>query len=154
MSDLILKPKMNQFIHKREKGFSLAEAMMATVILGIAASGVLLPFTSGAAVQAEGTNRTLAAYLANNLVEKIAATDFDQIVSIYDGYSESKGHLEMFSGSEYSDNSCANFSISSACQYVYLPQQSGISGPDFILVNVNVYYSGRELIQLNRLVSR
>ena len=38
----------------RQRGFTLAEAMLATVVLGIAAAGILLPFTSGATVQAEG----------------------------------------------------------------------------------------------------
>ena len=43
---------------------------MATVVLGIAAAGVLLPFVSGAAVQAEGAHRTLAAKLASDLMEE------------------------------------------------------------------------------------
>ena len=42
------------------RGFTLAEAMIAVMVLGIAAASVLLPFVSGAAVRAEGINRTLA----------------------------------------------------------------------------------------------
>ncbi len=42
------------------RGFTLAEAMMATVVLGIAAAGVLLPFASGAGVRAEGAHEHLA----------------------------------------------------------------------------------------------
>ena len=53
---------------RTNKGFSLAEAVMAVVVLGIAAAGILLPFTSGAAVQAEGVHRTLAAKLAADLM--------------------------------------------------------------------------------------
>ena len=52
--------------YKNRKGFSLAEAMMATVVLSIAAAGVLLPFTSGARVRAEGMRRTLGAKLASD----------------------------------------------------------------------------------------
>ena len=65
---------------KNQKGFSLAEAMIATVVLGIAAAGVLLPFTSGATVRAEGMRRTLAAKLASDLMEEIIGTEFDQII--------------------------------------------------------------------------
>lgn len=40
--------------HRSCRGFTLAEAMMATVVLGFAAAGVLVPFVSGASVRAEG----------------------------------------------------------------------------------------------------
>jgi len=60
------------------RGFTLAEAMMAVVVLGIAAASLLLPFVSGAAVRAEGINRTLAARLASDLMEEIVNTPFDQ----------------------------------------------------------------------------
>jgi hypothetical protein len=42
--------------------------MMAVVVLGIAAAGVLLPFSRGAAVRVEGTRRTLAARFATGAV--------------------------------------------------------------------------------------
>jgi type II secretory pathway pseudopilin PulG len=54
---------------KRTRGYTLAEAMLAVVIVGAAASGVLLPFAGGAAVRAEGQHRTLAAKLADDLIE-------------------------------------------------------------------------------------
>jgi len=37
---------MNYKLRTNYKGFSLAEAMIATVVLAIAAAGVLLPFAS------------------------------------------------------------------------------------------------------------
>ena len=43
----------------RQKGFSLAEAMLAVVVLGITASSLIVPYTSGAAARCEGMNRTL-----------------------------------------------------------------------------------------------
>jgi len=64
--------------YKHRNGFTLAEAMIATVVLGIAAAGVLLPYTVGAAVRAEGTRRTLAAKLAGDLMEEIVSTPFDR----------------------------------------------------------------------------
>lgn len=63
----------------RTRGFTLAEAIMATIVLGIAATGVLLPFASGAKVRAEGVRMTMAANLASDLIEKIINTSFDEI---------------------------------------------------------------------------
>lgn len=127
---------------------------MATVVLGFAAAGVMLPFSSGASVQAEGVRLSLAAGLAGDLVEEIAAGDFDQIIGLYDECAEAEGDLEKSSGVVYSDSSYLGLSRESECSYVYVGQQSGLSSPDFILVTVRVYYKGRELIELNRLICR
>lgn len=137
----------------KHKGFSLAEAMMATVVLSIAAAGVLLPFTSGAAVRAEGMRRTLAAKLAGDLVEEIMQTGFDEIVAKYNGYSEAEGHIKDASGAEFGDPHYAKLSRGATCEYVYMPQESGAASPRFILVTVRVYYDGKELAAVKRLVS-
>ena len=59
-------------------GFTLVEATLAMVVLSMAAAGVLLPFADGASVQAEGLHRSLAASLANELLERIISTPFDR----------------------------------------------------------------------------
>jgi len=135
------------------KGFSLAEAMMATVVLGIAAAGVLLPFTSGAAVRAEGMRRTLAAKLASDLVEEIMQTAFDDIVASYNGYTEGQGHIKDASGVEFSDPHYVRLSRNASCEYVYMPEESRAASPGFILITVTVYYDGKELASVKRLVS-
>jgi len=145
---------MNWRLEIRRKGFSLAEAMMATVVLSIAAAGVLLPFTSGASVRAEGNRRTLASMLAADLVEQIIRTDFEQIIADYDGYVEGQGHVKDAGGVEFTDSRYANLSRSASCEYVYMPEESGAASPRFILVTVSVYYSGREIATVNRLVGR
>ena len=94
---------MDNRLNSRHKGFSLAEAMMATVVLSIAAAGVLLPFTGGAAVRAEGRRSTLASKLAADLVEQIIRTDFEQIVTAYDGYAEAQGHVKDAGGVVFTD---------------------------------------------------
>ena len=150
---------------------------MATVVLGIAAAGVLLPFTGGAAVRAEGTRRTLAAKLAADLVEQIltrpfhepddssydynpgpdpgeaALADFDNIDDFH-GYVESQGQVRDADGAEFTDPSYANFSRTATCEYVYMPQESGKADAQFILVTVAVYYSGRPIATANRLVGK
>ena len=122
-----------------KKGFTLAEALMAMVVLTIAAAGLIMPFSSAAAVQSEGTNRTLGAKLAGDLLETIITTDFDQIVAAYNGYSNSVD---------------TKFSHTSACEYIYLSGQAGIVSPNFIKITVRVYYDGREVAELVRLKSK
>lgn len=139
---------------KNQNGFTLAEAMIATVILGIAAAGILLPFTSGSAVRAEGMHRTLGAKLAADLMEKIVNTPFSQIVAGYNGYSESKGQVKDSAGAVFTDLNYANFSRSVTCENVWMPPQVGNLPTVFIRVTVRVYYSGTELVKLTRLVSQ
>ena len=139
--------------HNNQKGFTLAEAMIATVVLGIAAAGVLLPFTSGAAVRAEGTRRTLAAKLAGDLMEEIVNTPFEQIIAGYEGYAEPQGQVKDASGIVFTDLNYASFSRDVNCEYVYMPQENVCGGPKFIRVVVRIYYRGGEIATISRLVS-
>ncbi len=138
---------------KNAKAFTLAEAMMATVVLGIAAAGVLLPFTSGAAVRTEGMRRTLGAKLASDLMQEIVNTPFNQIVADYGAFSEAQGQVKDAGGVVFTDSNYAMISRDSTCDYVYVPQESGTGVAKFILVTVRVYYSGKEIAVINRLVN-
>ncbi len=135
------------------RGFTLAESLMAVAVLGIAAAGVLLPFSGGARVRAEGVRRTLAVKLASDLTERIVNTPFDQIISTYDGYSESQGQVTDADGVVFADAHYHNFSRDAGCQYVYVPQESDAADPTFIRATVRVYYSGRTIATVNRLIS-
>lgn len=117
------------------------------VVLGIAAAGILLPFTSGAAVQAEGVHRTLAAKLAADLTEQIVNTPIEQVISQYGGYTESKGHVKDASGAVFTGSDYINFSRDVTCTH------RTISGAPFIQVTVRVYYNGREMAYVSRLIS-
>ena len=144
---------------KGRNGFTLAEAMMAMVVLGIAAAGVLLPFSSGAIVRAEGMRSTLGSRLAGDLVEQIVNTPFDQIIGKYGNYSEAQGHIisdfNTDPDTEYTDPMYANFSRTAACIYVdVVPQESGILPAVFILATVRINYNGREIAQINRLITK
>jgi prepilin-type N-terminal cleavage/methylation domain-containing protein len=145
---------MKRARNRNRKGFSLAEAMVATVVLGIAAAGVLLPFTTGAKVRAEGTRRTLAAKLASDLMEEIVNTPFDQVVGQYNGHTEIQGEVKDANGVVFSDLNYANFSRDASCAYVYVePQSAPFAAPNFIWATVRVYYSGGEMVVINRLIS-
>lgn len=136
-------------------GFTLAEAMIAMVILGMAAAGVLLPFSSGASVQAEGVRSTLAAILASDLIEEIVDTSFSEITGKYN-YSESQGQVKDAEGHLFTDPAYKNFSRSVSSQYVDVPVSPGVYSTDteYILVTVQVNYSGRPMATIKRLISQ
>jgi len=139
---------------KTRKGFSLAEAMIATVVLGIAAAGVLLPFTSGASVRAEGYRRTLASKLAGDLVEQIIQSPVEEIIANYN-YSEPQGDVKDVSGVVFSDLIYSKFSRDVSSGYFDVSAQEIVpTETDFILVSVRVYYEGGEMAVVNRLISR
>jgi len=136
--------------HKNLKGFSLAEAMMATVVLGIAAAGVLLPFVSGARVQAEGMRRTLAVKLAGDLMEWFINTPFEDIVVDGGGYvDEPQGQIRDASGALFSDSDPAYANFSRGANYGYDASQ-----PFFVIVTVWVKYNGNEVVSLRRLITK
>ena len=152
---------------------------MAVAVLGIAAASVLLPFISGAALRAEGVNRTLAARLASDLMEQIlrlpfhdpngvvydynpgpesgetGSANFDNIDD-YDGYEEPQGQVKDATGAVFADSNYKRFSRNVACEYVYVPPQPPESNPakcEFIRITVQVNYSGKEMATIVRLVS-
>lgn len=145
---------MNCELRIRHKGFTLAEAMIAIVVLGIAAAGVILPFTSGAVVRAEGARRALAVRLASDLMEEIINTPFEQVVATYNGYSEPQGQVKDASGAVFTDSNYSRFSRDATCSYVYVPQESGSAAPNFIRATVRVCYDDEEIATVNRLSSK
>jgi len=126
---------------------------MALVLLGMAAAGVLVPFSSGAAVQAEGVRVTLAAKLAHDVMERIAATPAGQIVANYN-YTELQGQVRDAGGNVFTDPHYAGFSRQVVCVNVRVPQESNDLPAGFIRASVCVRYHGREVATLHRLISR
>ncbi|MHC4507609.1 MAG: type IV pilus modification PilV family protein [Planctomycetota bacterium] len=163
---------------QEKRAFTLVEAMLAVVVLGIAAAGVLLPFVSGAAVRAEGVRRTLAAGLASDLMEQIiklpfhdpddetsynpgpepgetGAANFDNIDD-YHGYIEAQGQVKDAAGVAFTDPKYANFSRNVTSVYHAMSPQPAPGSPaecDFISVTVQVNYSGKQMANIVRLVS-
>lgn len=135
-------------ICRNQKGFSLAEAVIATVVLGIAAAGVLLPFTSGGLVRSAGARRTLGAKLAGDLVEEFVNTSFEGLVTDGGGYvDEPQGQIKDVNGVVFSDPAYANFSRGASYEY-------DAGQPYFIIVTVWVKYNGEEIVSLKRLISK
>jgi len=141
---------MNYKLRTNYKGFSLAEAMIATVVLGVAAAGVLLPFAGGAEVRAEGERRTLAVKLAGDLMERFINTPFEDIVADGGGYvDEPQGQIRDVSGALFSDSDPAYANFSRGANYGYDASQ-----PFFVIVTVWVKYNGNEIVSLSRLITK
>jgi prepilin-type N-terminal cleavage/methylation domain-containing protein len=146
---------MKRSAYKSHNGFTLAEAMIAVVVLSIAAAGVILPFTAGASIRQEGMHRTLAAKLAADRMEEIVNTPFDGIVTKFDGYIENQGKVEKYyGGSFFTSSNYDNFSRQVTCEYFCVAQQSLNVSPCFIMATVSVSYKGNELISLTRLIGK
>lgn len=138
----------------RRAGFTLAESMIALVLLGAAAAGVLLPFSKGAVVQAEGQQLTLAAQLADSLLEQIVATPTDQIVARWNAYTEVQGQVRDAAGVVFTDPLYARFSRSATCYNATVVQQTQGLSISFIFVSVRVCSAGRPVATLSRLISK
>ena len=149
----IMTISTKHYTRRKQNAFTLAEAMIAMVVLSMAAASVLLPFSSGAAVQVEGMRRTLGANLASHLIEKIIDTPFEDIINDYDGYSEAQGQIKDAEDEIFTDSNYTNFSRNVTCKCVYVPQESGTLTPKYILVTVQVDYSGKPIATINRLIS-
>jgi prepilin-type N-terminal cleavage/methylation domain-containing protein len=133
--------------HQNRKAFSLAEAMIAMVVLGIAASGVILPFASGSSIRAEGRHRSLASKLAADMMEEIIASPYSDIIVTYNGLSEAAGQVTDINADVFTYSLYANFSRSVVCQ----EQVSGAAR--FVLVTVSVSYNGSEIAVVRRLIA-
>jgi prepilin-type N-terminal cleavage/methylation domain-containing protein len=127
-------------------GFTLAEALLAMTILAVAAGGVLLPYAAGAAEQAEGARRTLAAKLASDKIEDIAREGF-AVFSAKVGTTENElqGQVEdtngvIFSGELYAGFSRAVSYESATTPFAYHP---------LIIVTVDVGYEGRNIVSVS-----
>jgi hypothetical protein len=85
-------------------------------------------------------------------MEEIINTPFDLILTGYDGYSEPQGQVKNVSGTAFTDSNYANFSRDVSCEYVRVPQESETGELKFIRVTVRVYYSGKQIAIINRLI--
>jgi prepilin-type N-terminal cleavage/methylation domain-containing protein len=129
----------------RTAGFTLAEAMIAMVILATAASAVILPFSAGAAIHTEGAKQTMAAHLAAELLERIKNEDFS-ILFIYDGYIEAQGMMFDANWQIYTDGAYSRFWRRTTCT------DAVVGGQSLTWATAYVYYDNNEVLRMSTLV--
>jgi len=155
---------------------TLMEALLASTLLAMGASAVLLPFTVAAQNEAEDARRTLAVHLARELMEEIISkpfddpggeggrgpeagesnrTDFDNIDDYHnykDGYSESISDMVGINGQVIDDAAIEGLHRHVRIYYVYVNGQDGSQDPNFVRIKVRLLYHGDLLFKLSRLV--
>jgi Tfp pilus assembly protein PilV len=123
-----------------QKGLTLAEAMLAMVILTAASAAMLLPFATGVQAQAEGAKQNLAGMLASDLMEQVLASanpaDYNGFPT---GFAEEDGQLRDALGNVYTDAAYQDFTRSvSVTTMTYGAPVNG----KMHYIDVSVYYQG------------
>lgn len=142
--------------HKPHRGFTLVEAMAGVTVLAIAATAIIMPFTTGAAHEREQDRKAVAMCIAGELMERIVSLPFEsdtgEDIMDYDGYSEPIDPILADDGTVLDDPAAAGMTRSATCEYVYVAGQETSEPPSFIRVTVSVDYRGDTVVRLSRLV--
>ncbi len=148
------------------------EALLASVVLAMAVTAIVMPFTVGAQNEQVDTRRTLAVSLAQELMEEILTKPFfdpdgDSNVGPepgessrqqfdnaddYDGFAEAVGQIKSFDGRVIDGPAAVGLARQASAEYVYVSGQEMSEDPTFVRVVVLVKYRGDTLITLTRLV--
>jgi len=166
---------------RRQRGgaFTLLEALLAAVILVIAVTAVVMPFTVGMRTQMVEARQTLAVPLAEELMEEVLLRPFeepydgdeqaeppaafgpeaeetsrDQFSAIddYHGYTDPPGTITDPGGSVIDDPAAEGLSRHVTVAYVYVTGQDPGDPPTFMRVVVEVRHESEPLVTLTRLV--
>ena len=136
--------------NKNRKGFTLAEAMIAMVILAVATSAVILPFSTAGALTQEGAKRTLAATLAADLLEEIqdafVTMDPFWFLVAYDNVPQPAGMVTDANGQIFTDPVYSKFARISTCS------PANVGGEDLWWVTVEIRYDSLIVLQMSTLV--
>jgi prepilin-type N-terminal cleavage/methylation domain-containing protein len=157
------------------RGFTLAEALLATTILAIIAASATLPFSAGVQNANEAGKLEQAVELGESMMEEVLArsffgpsqssptpgpdsgetsrTNYDS-VDDFAGYSESDKVLRDFKNTAVNNPSTDGYWREVSIAYVSFPNQQAGDTNSLIHVKVKVYHGTALLLTLDRLVSR
>ncbi len=153
------------------RGFTLVEALLASAVLAMAITGIVMPFTIGAQNEMVDARRTLALDLAEELMEEILSRPFndpdgpsnpgpesgevdrDEFDNIddYHGFSEGAGQIKNIDGEVVSGSAAMGLSRQASVAYVYVSGQDMSDPPTFVKIVVAVKYRQDTIISLTRL---
>jgi len=152
-------------------GFTLVEALTASVVLAVAMTAVTLPFASAARTEQDDLRRTLASALAEELMEEILTRPFldpdgasvpgpeegETSRNLFDNLDDYHGYAEpaggILSGAGWAMNTAAATGLSrhATADYVYLAGQDTSAVPTFLRITVEVRYQGGTVAKMTRL---
>lgn len=151
---------------------------MASTMLSMGASAVLLPFSVGAQIEQEDARRTLALYLGRELMEEIISKPFDDpqgagapgpdggeasranydniddYAGYKDGYGESINQIVGIDNQTIDTLAIDGLSRKVVVEYIHVSGQDVGDDPNFLKVAVEVKYKGDIILTLRRLVHK
>ncbi len=157
---------------------TLMEALLASTMLAMGASAVLLPFSVGAQSETEDARRTFALYLGRELMEEIISKPFDDPAGggglgpdggessralfdniddyngYEDGYGKSISRLVGMNGQIINGAAIEGLQREAAIAYIHVSGQDSGDAPNFVRVEVKMKYKGDDLLTLRRLVHK
>jgi len=148
-------------------GFTLIEALLASVILALVVGAILIPFTAGAQNAVQNAREVLAANLAQELMEEILSKSFNDPdgtnagetnrmkwddMRDYNNFSESQGNIRNLNGEIFTAPSAANMSRTARVESVYVAGQATSNPPTFLRITVEIRYKGQVIKKISRLV--
>jgi MSHA pilin protein MshD len=161
--------------HFSRRGFTLAEGLIASVVLAAAVAGIVGPLGASYQQTALGRQRSVAVSLAEQLLEEIIArpfvdpTDgslsrgpepgengrgnFDN-VDDYHGYTDSTATLSAMNGAGLGYSGGQSYTRTVTVQYRSTRSGPEVASGDFALVTVTVTAADGQSLALSRLVTR
>ena len=156
-------------------GFTLAEALLASVVMATVATSCMLPLLASAQQVQESERIKYATELGQALMEEISARAVSDArvsgtvlgpgpgetsrkaycnVDAFHGLSETTdGVLRDYEGAAVAGSALSGFTRSATVQYVnYAGQAVGDTG-SFVLITVNVFHGSRPLATFTRLMT-
>ena len=156
-------------------GFTLAEALIASIVLAIVAASAALPFAAGYQQVSDSAQLEQAVALGEAMMEEILARPFfdpeqlsaslgpevgentrDQFNNIDDfsAYSEANRILRNFDDGSVTKETLQGFWRSVLVEYVTFPGQAADDVDSLVHIQVLVFHGNRLLVRLDRIASR
>jgi type II secretory pathway pseudopilin PulG len=148
------------------RAFTLVEALLAVVILGMTVTAITVPFTAGAQEAVEDARQNLCVSLAQDLVEEIMSKNFADTdgaaddtkgrwfwddMSDYNGYTEAAGNIHTADKTLVNDPLAAKLSRIATVVPYPIPPGTGAPTGQFLKVTVEVRNNGNTVLILTRL---
>ena len=139
----------------RRRGFTLIEAMMVTVIIGVGVMGMLQLLAAGTMVNSDSTERTTAVHLVNNFNEKVVRTPYANLRTL--ATSIPKEYNPPVDGMNRVLNEYSEWSQVVTVRYVN-PQNLSFTVPDTQIepttqVTVKIMRNGKQVYQTSWIVT-
>lgn len=155
-------------------GFTLAEALVASLVMAIVAASATLPLVAGEQQRQEADKLKYAVQIGQALMAEVLARPLataavaDKVlgpsgletsrkaylnVDAFHGYQESDRVVKSYDGNAIADSSVSGFWRSVSVQFVTFSGQVVGDNYSLALVQVDVYHGSTRLVRFSRVVS-